>query len=61
MLFKSDEPDMQDSAGEAGTSSSVMYSYGSPHMAGQKQGYPFLWHDMMMISFNAKVIFLEEQ
>ena len=30
-------PDMQDTAGEAGTSSQVMYSYGSPHMAKQKQ------------------------
>ena len=28
---------MQDTAGEAGTSSSVMYSYGPPHMAGKKQ------------------------
>ena len=28
---------MQDTAGEAGTSSWVMYSYGPPHMAGQKQ------------------------
>ena len=28
---------MQNTAGEAGTSSSVMYSYGPPHMAGQKQ------------------------
>ena len=28
---------MQDTAGEAGTSSSVMYSYGPPHMAEQKQ------------------------
>ena len=28
---------MQDTAGEAGTSSLVMYSYGPPHMAGQKQ------------------------
>ena len=28
---------MQDTAGEAGTSSYVMYSYGPPHMAGQKQ------------------------
>ena len=35
-LSKWDEPDMQDTAGEAGTSSSVMYSYGPPHMAGQK-------------------------
>ena len=29
--------DMQDTAGEAGTSSLVMYSNGPPHMAGQKQ------------------------
>ena len=36
-LYKLDEPDMQDTAGEARTSSSVMYSYGPPHMAGQKQ------------------------
>ena len=28
---------MQDTAGEAGTSSYMMYSYGPPHMAGQKQ------------------------
>ena len=28
---------MQDTAGEAGTSSYVMYSYGPPHMAKQKQ------------------------
>ena len=28
---------MQDTAGETGTSSYVMYSYGPPHMAGQKQ------------------------
>ena len=32
-----DEPDMQDTAGETGTSSSVMYSYGLPNMAKQKQ------------------------
>ena len=32
-----DEPDMQDTAGEAGTGSQVMNSYGPPHMAGQKQ------------------------
>ena len=31
------EPDMQDTAGEAGTSSWMMYSYRPPHMAGQKQ------------------------
>ena len=36
-LSKLDKPDMQDTAGEAGTSSYVMYSYGPPHMAGQKQ------------------------
>ena len=36
-ISKLDEPDMQNTAGEAGTSSSVMYSYGPPHMAGQKQ------------------------
>ena len=28
---------MQDTAGEAETSSKVMYSYGHPHMAEQKQ------------------------
>ena len=28
---------MQDTAGEAGTSSLVMYSYGPPHIAKQKQ------------------------
>ena len=32
-----DEPDMQDTAGEIGTSSLVIYSYGPPHMAEQKQ------------------------
>ena len=36
-LSKLDEPDTQDTAGEAGTSSSVMCSYGHPHMADQKQ------------------------
>ena len=36
-LSKLDEPDMQDTAGEARTSSSVMYSYGPSHMAKQKQ------------------------
>ena len=34
---KLDQPDMQDTAGEAGTSSWVMYSYGPPHMAELKQ------------------------
>ena len=33
-LYKLDEPD---TAGEAGTNSSGMYSYGPPHMAKQKQ------------------------
>ena len=36
-LSKLDKPDMQDTAGEAGTNSQVMYSYGPPHMAKQKQ------------------------
>ena len=36
-LFKLDEPDMQDIAGEAEMNSEEMYSYGSPHMAAQKQ------------------------
>ena len=36
-LSKLDEPDTQDTAGEAGTNSSVMYSDGPPHMAKQKQ------------------------
>ena len=36
-LSTSDEPDMQDTAGEAGTSSYVIYSYGPSHMARQKQ------------------------
>ena len=35
--YKLDEPDTQDTAGEARTNSSVMYSYGTPHMAKQKQ------------------------
>ena len=29
---------MHDTAGEAGTSSQLMFLYGSPHMAEQKQG-----------------------
>ena len=36
-LYKLDEPDTQDTVGEAKTNSSVMYSYGPPHMAKQKQ------------------------
>ena len=36
-LYKLDEPDTQDTAGEARTNSSVIYSYGPPHMAMQKQ------------------------
>ena len=31
---------MQDTAGEAETSSWVMFSYGPPHMTEQKQGDP---------------------
>ena len=31
-LSKLDDPDTQDTAGEAGTSSKVMYSDGPPHM-----------------------------
>ena len=36
-LYKLEEPDTQDNAGEARTSSFVMYSYGPPHMANQMQ------------------------
>ena len=36
-LFKLGEPHMQDIAGEAEMNSKEMYSYGSPHMAAQKQ------------------------
>ncbi len=36
-LYKLDEPDTQDTAGEARTNSSVMYSNGPPHMDKQKQ------------------------
>ena len=36
-LYKLDKPDTQNTAGEARTNSSVMYSYGPPHMAKQKQ------------------------
>ena len=36
-LYKLDEPDTQDTAGEARTNSSVMYSYEPPHMAKQKR------------------------
>ena len=36
-LSNLDKPDMQDKAGEIGTSSLVMYSYGSLHMAKQMQ------------------------
>ena len=35
---KLDEPYMQDTAGETGTSSEVMFSYGPPRMADQKPG-----------------------
>ncbi len=40
-LYKLDELDTQDTAGEAKTNSSVMYSYGLQHMAGQKQDDQF--------------------
>ena len=40
-LYKLDEPDTQDTAGEARTNSSVMYSYGPSHMAKQKQDDQF--------------------
>ena len=36
-LYRLDEPDTLDTAGEARTSSWVTYSYGPPHMAKQKQ------------------------
>ena len=36
-LSKLDKSDIQDTAGEAGTSLQVMYSNGPPHMTGQKQ------------------------
>ena len=36
-LYKLDEPDTQDTAGEARTNSLVMYSYGPLHVAKQKQ------------------------
>ena len=37
-LSKLDEPDMKDTAGEVGTSSQVMHSYGPLHIADPKQG-----------------------
>ena len=40
-LYKLDEPDMPDTAGEAKTRSYVMCSCGPPHMANQKQGDQF--------------------
>ena len=36
-LYILDDPDMQDTAGETRTNSSVMYSYGPLHIAKQKQ------------------------
>ena len=36
-LYKLDEPDTRDTAREARTNPSVMYPYGPPHMAKQKQ------------------------
>ena len=35
--YKLGEPDTQDTAGEPRTNSSVMYSYGPPHMAKQSR------------------------
>ena len=37
-LSKSDKPNIQDTAAEAGTSSEGMYPYGTPHMVKQRQG-----------------------
>ena len=39
-LYKLDEPDTQDTAGEARTNSSVMYSYGPPTYGQAKAGQP---------------------
>ena len=39
-LYKLDEPNTQDIAGEAKTNSSVMYPSGPPHMARAKAGRP---------------------
>ena len=36
-LYKLDEPDTQETAGEARRNLSVIYSYGPPHVAKQKQ------------------------
>ena len=36
-VIKLDEPDTQNTAGEARTSSQVMHSYGPPHFAKKKQ------------------------
>ena len=36
-LYRLDSPDSPDTAGEARTSSEVMYSYGPPHMTKQNQ------------------------
>ena len=43
-LFKLDEPDMQDTAGEAGTNSSVMYSLWTPTHGRAKAGRPSTKH-----------------
>ena len=39
-LYKLDEPDTQDTAGEARTNSSVMYSFGTPAYGQAKAGRP---------------------
>ena len=48
-LSKLDETDMQDTAGEVGTSSLVMYSYEPLHMAEQKQG------DQLELTYSSSV------
>ena len=48
-LSKLDKPDMQDTAGEVGTSSLVMYSYRPLHMVEQKQG------DMLEPTYSSSV------
>ena len=48
-LSKLDEPDMQLTAGDAGTGSKVMFSYGPPHMAEKKQD------DQLKPTYNSSV------
>ena len=64
-LSKLDKQDMQDTAGEAVTSSQVMFSYGPSHMAEQKQTqniaveylilysqYPFWSRNLILTFYN---------